>query len=434
MLIAFDLDGTLIEARDVHYRCFNSALELAGVEPISYDEHLRRFDGLPSAKKMQILIDEGRMPDHAWRAVESEKRRLTIESIVPDGPIERISRLFDGLRAAGHRTAVVSNARWETVGRIVDTLRISPDVVISNEDVARPKPNPEGYLRAMVQAGESPATTLVLEDAPAGKIAARASGARLVPVFDPEDLTLEEVMRYIHGGTSFDVVMPMAGEGKRFRDAGYVLPKPLVSVEGTPMAGVATNTLGLREARYVYLVSSSHLRDWATGPYLRSLAKDVEIVEVDRLTEGAACTVLLARDLINHDRPVVVANCDQWLSWDPDAALHRMVSLRAISSVLTFDGDGSKKWSYAKVNDQGIVLETAEKQPISDRALCGVFMYRRGRDLVESLDHMIRLDDRTNGEFYVAPSLNYLPGQIIEQRAEMRGLGTPEDLEVFLRR
>lgn len=432
MLVAFDLDGTLIDARDIHYRCFNSALSLADVQPISYDEHLRRFDGLPTSKKMEMLAVEGRLERSAFQSVEAEKRRLTAREIVPRGPDARITSMLDSLKSDGHKVAVVSNARWETVNQVVASLLISPDAVISNEDVVAPKPSPEGYLRAMVQCGVGPTETLVLEDAPAGKAAARASGARLVPVFDPADLTAAELDRYIAGGTSFDVVMPMAGEGRRFKEAGYVLPKPLIDVGGRPMIAVATETLGMPEARHIYLAGSSHLRDWATEPILRSLAAAVEVHAVGRLTDGAARTVMLARELIDHDRPVVVANSDQWIGWDADAGLHTMVCKRWDAAALYFEApDMDRKWSYAEL-DGDMVTRTAEKDPISTHALCGVFMYRRGRDLIRSIDSMMERGQKVNDEWYVAPSLNFLGGRIGAIRAEMRGLGTPTDLMAFL--
>ena len=440
-LVAFDLDGTLLDCREVHREALDDALREEGLPPIPEGEHLARMDGLPTDRKLGLLHAEGRITQAQRERVAERKARLTAERICPLGPEPRLTRLFSHLSGLGVATAVVSNARRRTVVDVLDALGLEPDVVVSNEDVSEPKPHPEGYLRAMSAAGASPETTLVLEDAPAGKRAARASGARLVPVFDPEDLTVESVSSYLAGGTSFDVVVPMAGDGSRFAAEGYDLPKPMVDVAGEPMVSLAVRTLGLPEGRHVFLARSEHLSRYPMGGYLAGLAREALVVPVEHRTEGAACTVLLAADALGLDtstRPLVVANSDQAVDWDPDAVLHRMVSRRLDGMVLCFPApDRNPKWSYAEEGPDGLISRVAEKDPISDLATAGVYVWRRGRDFARTTRAMVTAGTKTRGEYYVCPTFQPLidAGMRFEApRCEMHGLGTPADLRLYLAR
>lgn len=440
-LVAFDLDGTLLDCRDVHRDALDDALREEGLPPISEEEHLSRMDGLPTERKLSLLHAEARITQAQRERVADRKARFTAERIVPLGPEPRLTRLFAHLQGLGVATAVVSNARRRTVVDVLDALGLEPDVVLSSEDVTEPKPSPEGYIRAMEAVGATQETTIVLEDAPAGKRAARASGARLVPVFDPADLTVENVSLYLAGGTSFDVIVPMAGDGSRFAAEGYELPKPLVDVDGEPMVRLAVRTLGLPEGRHVFLARSEHLSRPGMEGFLAGLAREALVVPVEHRTEGAACTVLLAAEVLDLDtstRPLVVMNSDQAISWDPDAALHRMVSRGLDGLVLCFPApDRNPKWSYAEEGPDGLIRRVAEKDPISDLATAGVYVWRRGRDFARTTRSMMYLGRKTRGEYYVCPTFQPLidEGMRFEApRCEMHGLGTPGDLRTYLAR
>ncbi len=435
MLIAFDLDGTLIDARDIHFECLNEALQSVGAGTISFEEHIGRFDGLPTKEKLRMLLEEGRLGPYDVGRVVSEKDRLTAERIIPFEPNERLTELFVGLRVAGHMTAIVSNAKRSTIVSVVHALHISPDCIVGGDDVAH-KPSPEGYERAMHECNETRHGTIILEDAPVGKAAARASGARVIPVFDPQQLTLSSVLGYISGETSIDVVMPMAGDGKRFQEHGFVPPKPLIDVAGRSMAAVAVNTLDIPEARHILLPRADHLASHpGMSAALKGLVRSAVIVPVPSLTQGQASTVLLARHLIG-DRPLVIANCDQSIVWDSDRALHWMISQDLDGLVLTFTClVPDKRWSYVEIGTDGLVKRAAEKDPISSRALCGVFITLRGTDMIRAIDEMISADDRVNGEFYVSPALNRMVAwgrRIGEIPVAFSSLGTPELLAEHL--
>ena len=159
------------------------------------------------------------------------------------------------------------------------------------------------------------------------------------------------------------------------------------------------------------------------------------MIKVNEITEGAACTALLAKELINNDEELVIANSDQWINWDNQHFLAFLRKSDADGGIVTFIST-HPKWSFVKVNDQGEVTLLAEKKPISNIATVGIYYFKKGKYFVEAAEQMIRKNIRTNNEFYIAPTYN----EMIEAKkkilhypiAEMRGLGTPEDLTRFL--
>lgn len=222
-----------------------------------------------------------------------------------------------------------------------------------------------------------------------------------------------------------NILIPMAGRGSRFEAAGYTFPKPLIDVDGKPMIQVVTESLGV-EGRYIFLVLRDHLCDYALTDLFDRIAPDHVIVPVDGVTEGAACTALLARDFID-DGPLLIANSDQLIEWD-----HALPDADGV--ILTFRAT-HPKWSYVR-EEQGRVVEVAEKRPISDKATCGVYWFRQGSDFVNGADAMIAQERRVNGEFYIAPVFNELieRGRTVVSHdvTRMVGLGTPEDLEAYI--
>lgn len=239
-----------------------------------------------------------------------------------------------------------------------------------------------------------------------------------------------------------NVVIPMAGKGSRFITAGYSFPKPLIDVNNKPMIQVVVDNIGL-EAKYIFLVLKEHYDQYALKYLLPLITKPnpCEIVIVDKVTEGAACTVLLAKELINNNDELILANSDQWVNWEPEHFLKYVREKNVDGSILTFNSTHIK-WSYAKINDEGFVTEVAEKKPISNIATTGIYYFKHGKYFVQSAEQMINKNIRTNGEFYVCPVFNELVGTndivngggkvVPYPVAEMKGLGTPEDLKQYL--
>lgn len=237
-----------------------------------------------------------------------------------------------------------------------------------------------------------------------------------------------------------NIVIPMAGRGSRFASAGYDVPKPLIPVAGVPMIElVVDNIAPARPHRFIFLVLQEHLETRRVAELIHDIAPGSVIVPVREVTQGAACTVLLAREHVDTSEPLMIANSDQWVVTDIDEYLRAGDAPGTDGLIMTMVAQ-DKKWSYVGYDERGYVSTVVEKQVISDQATVGIYNFTRGSDFVAAADEMIASDLRVNGEFYVAPVYN----QIIEKKARvatfsvgdveggMWGLGTPEDLELFL--
>jgi len=233
------------------------------------------------------------------------------------------------------------------------------------------------------------------------------------------------------------VLIPMAGEGSRFTKEGYTFPKPLISVCGKPMIQLVVENLDF-DCEYIFLVRKSHVEKY-TGlidTLERITNGKFKYIVVDGLTEGAACTALLAEEFVDNDEDLLIANSDQYIEYQAPNfnMLKNQTNCDAI--VYTFNAV-HPKWSFVKTNARGFITEVAEKKPISNIATCGIYWYRRGSDFVKYAKQMIEKDIRVNNEFYIAPVYNELIGGgktlIPFYVDKMWGIGTPEDLNLFLR-
>lgn len=232
----------------------------------------------------------------------------------------------------------------------------------------------------------------------------------------------------------------MAGRGTRFANAGYTDPKPLIPVGGKPMIQwVIDNVRPARAHRFIFICLAEHLEVYPGVPdTLRRLCPGCEIVPVDQVTEGAACTVLLARSFIDNGQPLMIANADQFVEIDINDYLAVMEKREADGLIMTFWSD-HPQWSFCRLRGDGAVQEVVEKQVVSNDATVGIYNFRRGSDFVRAADAMIAADLRVNNEFYVAPTYNQLiaEGRKIvvaatgREREGMYGLGVPADLDFF---
>jgi len=232
------------------------------------------------------------------------------------------------------------------------------------------------------------------------------------------------------------ILIPMAGEGSRFAKEGYTFPKPLIEVNGKPMIQAVVENLDF-DAEYIFLVRKKHLEKYAglESTLERITNGNYKLVTVDGLTEGAACTALLAREYIDNDEDLLIANSDQIIEYEYKNFISLKNMTTCDAAVFTFNAV-HPKWSFVKTNSRGYVTEVAEKRPISDIATCGIYWYRKGSDFVNYAESMIKKDIRVRNEFYIAPVYNELiqDGKTLIPFYvhKMWGIGTPEDLAFYL--
>lgn len=234
-----------------------------------------------------------------------------------------------------------------------------------------------------------------------------------------------------------NIVIPMAGRGSRFADAGYKLPKPLIDVNGKPMIEVVTDNIRPQcEHRFIYICQEEHLNKYGLQDTLERLAPECRIITIDHITEGAACTVLLAEKYIDNDDEMMIANSDQYVDTNINDYISKLTDNDGL--IMTMPAE-HPKWSYIRFDENGYVVEVREKEVISNEATVGIYNYKHGKDFVKYAHQMIDKNIRVNNEFYVAPVYNEMIAdgkKIVFHNVgeKMHGLGTPEDLCAYINR
>ena len=446
-LVIFDLDGVLVEAKNIHYDALNEAL--GKKYAISWNEHLSTYDGLKTNQKLDMLSERKGLPVEEHSIIWETKQKLTLEKLKTLKTDNVLIELMSDLVECGYRIAVCSNSIRKTVLTVISKLGIMEymDLIISNEDVKNSKPHPEMYWKAISMMSCLPEETLIVEDSPYGLLAAARSKSHILRVKNTKEVTLQTVKHKLNEiemgeqqstpawrDETLNVLIPMAGAGSRFQQAGYTFPKPLIDVKGKPMIQVVVENLNIK-ANFIYVVQKSHREKYNLDTLLNLITPNCKIVEVEGITEGAACTALLAKEYIDSENPLFFANSDQFVEWDSNEFLYKMNETNSDGGIVSFRAT-HPKWSFAKVNDEGLVTEVAEKNPISDIATVGYYYWKKGSDFVKYAEEMIEQDVRVNGEFYVCPVFNQAIADGKEIRTfdipKMWGLGTPEDLKEYL--
>ena len=449
--IIFDLDGVLINSKDIHFEALNSSLSKNSINyQINYEDHLKTFDGLPTKTKLEILNKKKIFSKSLNKKIKSHKniitRKLLNERLVYN---KKTYHLFEKL-SKKFKIGIATNAIEETLKISLKKLKISKFVnfSLSTEKIKNPKPHPEIYLRCIINLNSKPKSTLVLEDSHNGRISAKEAGARLMPIKNLSDVTYENIIRYIKDKKSelsekidtwedneLNIVIPMAGEGSRFVSAGYTFPKPMIEIHQKPMIQLIVESLGLK-GNFIFIIREDHIKKYNIKSLLQIISPNCKIIVIDKLTDGAACTVLLAKKYINNRNPLVIANSDQFIEWSPSKVMYNFSSKKIDGGILTFDSI-HPKWSYVKLGKDQVVTEVAEKKVISNHATVGVYYWRNGNNFVKYAERMIKKNIRVNNEFYVCPVFNQaiLDKKIIKTQDVdgMWGLGTPEDLDYYLK-
>lgn len=449
-LIIFDLDGVLIDAKIIHFNALNDALSLIDKKYcISLDEHLNKYDGLKTNQKLELLTIEKGLPIQCHKNVWNNKQNITLLHLSHIKENMNLINTIQKLSQDGFKLACCSNSIRKTVLTVLSKLNIIQyfDIIVSNEDVKNSKPHPEIYWKTMSDVSVVPEQTLIIEDSPYGLQGAHRSGSHILRVLNTTEVNYNNIkskiidiesnkMEIVPKWTNknLNVLIPMAGAGSRFEKAGYTFPKPLIEVNGKPMIQVVIENINI-DANYIYIVQKIHREKYNLDTLLNFLTPKCTIIEVDGITEGAACTALLAKEFINNNCPLFFANSDQYAQWNSNEFMYKMQETSVDGGIVSFIST-HPKWSFAKVDQNGFVTEVAEKNPISNIATVGFYYWKHGSDFVKYAEQMIQKNIRVNNEFYVCPVFNQAiqdNKKIITYNIDkMWGLGTPEDLTTYL--
>jgi len=237
-----------------------------------------------------------------------------------------------------------------------------------------------------------------------------------------------------------NILIPMAGEGSRFRTENFRLPKPFIPIDGKPMIQWVFENLSAPNinTNFICVIRSEHDTAFNIKEHLEALDSRVQVVYADALTDGAACTCLLAKHLIEDDTPLLIANSDQFVEWDASEFYAVALSSGRDGTVLCFHHPrelNDTKWSYAKLDQNENITDIQEKKVISEHATVGLYFWNKGSDFVRCAEKMISRSILVNGEFYVAPvyneGVNDGSAYKVHHCDKMWGLGTPADVIQF---
>jgi HAD superfamily hydrolase (TIGR01509 family) len=450
-LIIFDLDGVLVDSRELHYQALNRALaKIDERYVINKEEHLARYDGNPTSVKLNLLTSEKGLPKELHTKVWELKQEFTIDIINESYEFdERIRNILQNLKGKGYKLYCASNSIYSTVKQMLVKKGFIDyfDFFISNEDVKHPKPSPEIYLRCCIHANVSPKEVIILEDSHVGRRAAILSACHLLPIADPDDVTLEKILKtitdvnqaqaetYVESNIKWNqrinVLIPMAGSARTFQTS--VFPKFLTEIKGKPLIQIVVENLSI-DAKFIFIVPRKDYEKYNLQLVLNLIAPNCSVVIADKPTEGAAISALLAKSEIDSDIPLLISNCDQYVEWNSSHFLYSMTSGHVDGGILTFNST-HPRYSFIKMDAHGWVTEVEEKKPISNIATAGIYFWNKGSEFVKYAEQMISKNIRVNDEFFIAPVYNQAiaDGKKIRnyKAQKMWPLGIPEDLHLF---
>jgi NDP-sugar pyrophosphorylase family protein len=236
-----------------------------------------------------------------------------------------------------------------------------------------------------------------------------------------------------------NIVIPMAGLGSRFSVAGYVKPKPFIDVQGVPMIIRVLENIKTRNCKFILVANNLHLQNESEIIKRIKGEYSADVIGINGLTEGTACTILHARALINNESPLLIANSDQLVDIDINNFIDDCTQNNCDGSILVFNEESrNPKWSYAKLDKNQKVVLVREKEAISTLATVGIYYYSQGNYFVNGAIDMIANKDKTNSEYYTCPTYNYMIREGLKVKVyripklSMHALGTPEDLNIYL--
>lgn len=443
--LIFDLDGVLIDLcnlhRDIFIKSFNQLSDLE-ITSEFHETHLEALSTRSKLKKLKEMYPEKTINENE---IFNLKQSITVTELEKIEVSDRIRNTLLWAKNNYFTIAVLTNSIRATLDIVLEKLQIKDLITIawSNEDVSDPKPSPNGYIQLMKKLNVKSRNVMIFEDSITGLIAANGSGANVIKVVDSLDLTPSFLLYCAKNNKrptapKLRIVVPMAGLGSRFQKDGYIIQKPfLPMLNGNQMWEEVVENLmpknpQLRANTEVHLiVRKEQLLFFKTKPNLY-------VHYVPTLTEGAACTVLTLKNIINDDVPLMIGNSDQYLQWDSDEFYSTSFHPEYDGGISTFyhPCPDDLKWSYAALGKDGLIESVAEKKYIGPNATTGLYAWKRGSDYVKYAEEMILYNDRINNEFYVCPVYNYA----IRHNKKFRiincnkfwGIGVPTDYMYFL--
>lgn len=234
-----------------------------------------------------------------------------------------------------------------------------------------------------------------------------------------------------------NILILLAGDSKPFEEAGYTYPKYLIEVAGRPLFQHVVESIGVRQQdKLVFIVRREEAERFHFKDSIRLLVPNSEVIIAEGQTQGAACTALLATEIIQSNESLLIVNGDQIVDKPLEDILQDFETQEIDGGIVIFDSV-HPRWSYVKTNSDGFVIEAAEKRPISRNATAGLYYFRRGHEFVDAAMDMIRKDAQTGGAFYVCPVYN----QMLLRQAKIRtytiqreqyfSLANPQGLQAY---
>ena len=203
-----------------------------------------------------------------------------------------------------------------------------------------------------------------------------------------------------------NILIPLAGTNQFFNETEYPYPKPLIEInDKTMIEHVIENFSTIKEEKqFIFIVNSDECKKYHLDNVLNLLTNNkCKIIKIDNQTKGAACSAMMAIEHINNDEQLIIANADQLFD---DNLNDIILSFKDLDGgVIVFDSI-HPRWSYARVDEDDYIVETAEKRPLSKNAIAGLYYFKNGKDFISSAMNMIQKDASVNSLYYVSPTLN----------------------------
>jgi dTDP-glucose pyrophosphorylase len=238
---------------------------------------------------------------------------------------------------------------------------------------------------------------------------------------------------------TIQLVIPAAGKGLRFKEAGYKEEKPLILLRGIPLLLWVIFNFNLSEGDKLFVIVNKEFSvEEFCRKYLTNIKFAYEFVVLDEYTDGAARTVSTIESKIDLGKPLIIANSDQFVLEGLNNFISKVRNLESSGLILTMKAFGNK-WSYVTFNESKLITNVREKEEISNEATVGIYAWKSADLFFNSFKEMLRVNDTTNSEFYVAPTYNYLITKNLkiefmnvgEVEDNIIGLGVPLDFESF---